>query len=251
MNIKKIILGVAILAAAGLLAMLLKGGFTDKGLENVSLTEEGSRFTIAVSYPVFSGLPESVGVNTAIKTLVDDSIAEFKKQVIETDQFIGQEEDASPALTAGKSSLHMSYKSVLTNDKIVSGYFIVSNYAARAAHPNNYTIVFNYNLLTRTMIARSEIISDANLGALAEVVRPLLLGQIYERVNKDIAYEEGTLIGSGLDPKEENWSRFTITKDGPQFHFDPYQVGPYALGGFIVLVPWDQLEGIASYSFRE
>ncbi len=40
----------------------------------------------------------------------------------------------------------------------------------------------------------------------------------------------------------EFWKRFTFSKDGLRFYFDPYAVGPYADGSFVVLVKWSEVK---------
>jgi hypothetical protein len=53
------------------------------------------------------------------------------------------------------------------------------------------------------------------------------------------------VFADGALPKPENYARWSITKKGLLFTFDPYQVGPYAAGAQYVIVPYTALKSIA------
>lgn len=60
----------------------------------------------------------------------------------------------------------------------------------------------------------------------------------------EIFEPEDEWLGQGTAPVPENYEALLPRPDGLQVTFQQYQVGPYAIGAFDVLVPWERLDGL-------
>lgn len=190
--------------------------------------DEEPKYTIEVDYPE---LPEAEEMNTKIKDLAQSKIDTFKENLNEW---------GSPEFGGDfSSSLWLWYKPMLLSDKLISVKFFMSDYFAGAAHPNNYTFSFNYDLEKKAEIEMADLFSvaqDEYLSLLDPIVRQKL----------EEIFEEREIMGFLEDDKAviNEETTVNLTRDGLLFSFDPYQVAAYAAGSFEVLVSYQEIEEI-------
>ena len=197
------------------------------------------RFTIDVEYPQIEGSDnENVKqFNQQISSLVIKAVNEWKQgagaQAGEEDTMPEAEDDAYDS----------GYNIEFANDDIVSVIIDTSIYEHGAAHPNSASETFNYDLKSGKPIKLSDVFKPG-----AQYIKKLseyCIADLKKQARQDNP-EEPMLnddeIETGAAPEAENYSRWNITKKGLLITFDAYQVGPYAAGPQMVLVPYSALK---------
>ncbi len=107
------------------------------------------------------------------------------------------------------------------------------------AHTNYWASLATFDLERGELASLDELLVDDARAALDRA------GEAAFRRAREIAadrsleeegfwFEEGFHVG-------ENWA---VVADGLEFHFDPYEVGSYALGSSDFVIPWAELDGI-------
>lgn len=207
----------------------LQVGFTEEekpsALKAVTKTisEENRENTVSISYPEISGIDIGSAklVNSSISKKISFMISEFKNGSRGAMSYEGSE----------KSSLSLEYSINTPTHGVLSILFYVSEYMSGAAHPNTFVVALNYDLVSGKEVSLKNIFKGREdyLVLARDLVRPALLEKI-----KDGNYDKDWVM-DGTEANEENYSVFSIRQDSLVILFNPYQVGPYALG--IVEVP--------------
>lgn len=138
-----------------------------------------------------------------------------------------------------------SYTPIRTDDSIVSIKFNIYAYGEGAAHPNQYTSVFNYSVKQNKRLELENIFKPESdyLYRLSELSFPLVLKALTQKGYED---DEGTksFVRYGTSPDKFNFQNILIGDNQIIVVFDPYQVGPYSAGKTEVVIPVDELFSI-------
>ncbi|MBU6374229.1 MAG: DUF3298 domain-containing protein [Alphaproteobacteria bacterium] len=129
------------------------------------------------------------------------------------------------------------YKITFASPKLVSVQFLTSDYSLGAAHPNN-----GMTAVTVLMDEGREITAE-------DIFKPGSGWELY-LTRRSMRGLTKTFAEFGAGPPEltdvrdtatkaHNW---TVTDDGLVVLFPPYSVGPFALGGQEVKIPWKDLQ---------
>ncbi len=174
--------------------------------------------------------------SAVIHTFVTDRINEFEGAA--------KEEEDRTELTGPESSLMIRYTPLLVSPTIISIRFDVSEYWSGAAHPNSQTMVFNYDLESRTILATEGLFASTSeaLPAIALLAKTSLHEQFAD-ISDDEFREQ---VFAGIVPTLENFRSIAITKEGLTVIFDPYQVAAYARGTQEVRIPIKQVEQLVT-----
>lgn len=196
-----------------------------EGIDRNLLVETGPQYAINVQAPV----TRSARVNGDVQDLINDEIKTFI-------------ENASEPSNAefGDSQLIIEYETHRWDDTRTTFVFEVYYYMAGAAHGNSHAITRTYNLTTGDVIRLSDLFKPGSdyLDRLSQLSRrELSKGQLGEMYDQDWV-EEGTA------PLAENFERFVPTPSGLMIIFDPYQIGPWAIGEQRVTIPWADLSDV-------
>jgi hypothetical protein len=109
-----------------------------------------------------------------------------------------------------------------------------------SAHPSSYEVALNFDINTGKIL----ILDDVLVGDYLTVISKYCKDVLGERFAADYdQYEES--FGSGSNPEPENYENFLITPGGLIIVFDQYQVAAGVAGKQEVLIPWNQLTGVA------
>lgn len=203
--------------------------------------DKEKRLSIKFEYPEFKDIKNADVINKNIRTTVDNSITEFKKQTEETD-FSNLPKEFINAKIA-------EYEISLQTDKVLSILIINSDMYAGAAHPNNYNTTLNYNLDSGLELKITDLFKSGSsfLEDLSKLAKVDLQNQ-YKKVGLE---NTGEMIAEGASPKLENFSKFTLAKDFLNIIFDPYQVGPYAAGTRVVRIPYSEIRDKLDLEFKK
>lgn len=199
------------------------------------------RFTIDAEYPQVEGA-NTEGVkkfNQEISSLVLKGVDEWK-------QGAGAKEgEEDPVPEAEEDSYDLGYNIELANDNIISVIVNTSIYEHGAAHPNSASETFNFDLKSGKPIKLPDVFKPG-----AQYIRTLsdyCIADLKKQARKDNPDEpmlNDDEIETGAAPEVENYSSWNITKKGLLITFDAYQVGPYAAGPQMVLVPYSALKDV-------
>lgn len=203
-------------------------------------TIKAKRLEMSAVYPQLTGAPNAAGFNRLVKTRVANEIAAFKKQIMTMSA-----EDLRMMPAEMNNYIDIGYDVEYADDDFISVNFVRSEFTG-GAHPNYNFLTVNYDLKNNRELKLAELFKS---GA-------KYLGTISAYATKDLRNrkdaESGESYGLAQDvfadgalPKPENYARWSITKKGLLFTFDPYQVGPYAAGAQYVIVPFAALKSIA------
>jgi hypothetical protein len=203
----------------------------DLAVSEAKIEEEAEFYVIDVTYPVISGADK---LNQEIEDNVQGSIDFFKIEVEENMPYFEEMEGEF-----GKSSLYVTYEIHTLNPKLASIQFGNSDYTAGAAHPAFYTSVLNYDIKENKEIEISDLfIEDSDY---LTILSDSIIQKLSEQMLADFEYADTDWIESGAAPEEIDYAAFVFDADGLFFTFDPYIVGPYAIGPQNVTVPYDEI----------
>lgn len=212
----------------------LGGGLT---LISREIKEENRqrRFRIEAKYPQIIGStsPRIRRFNAQARTLVMNEVARFRKN-------LPSNPDKSFDPETG-SYIEVGYEVITGNNRLVSLEVETSQYFSGAAHPNSHSNVINFDLRTGRSIRLAELFRPGSkyLAALSKYVIAQLKKELGE-------FGDSDWISRGAAPTASNFSKWTIAKDGLRIRFDPYEVGPYAAGPQVVVVPFSTLKSVAA-----
>lgn len=214
-------------------------GDVDLVSKQIKESNKKLNYEIAAQYPQLTGgnNPNLEKFNQAARGAVTRKVAGFKKDMAPEE---GENtEETRPADSMG-SDLTISYTVALAQDDLVSIDFEVSSYFQGAAHPNSYSDTLNYDLKNAKVLKLADLFKPGAkyLQAIATYCIADLKKQATE---KGLQPEE---IEKGAAAKPDNYLSWTLTKRGLGIGFDPYQVGPYAVGPQYVLVPYSDLKDL-------
>ena len=238
---KKFLIGIVVVALLGGLSFWYQKSI-DKPAENLKPTvttetikEDNKELGIGVDaeYPKISGLIQNdVGdiINENIKREVGLTINGFKEQT--------SEKTASSSKDFG-GTINIRYVATTSRGQILNVKLNGSEYNNGAAHPNNYSLTYNYDLKTGNDIKLADIFKDSSY---LKIISDYSILDLKKQL-KDTGVTDNE-INDGASPKSENYNFYLIADGGLKIIFNPYQVGPYALGEQEVLVPYGQIKNL-------
>jgi hypothetical protein len=194
------------------------------------LSETGTKpvYKINIHYPEIAGA-DSAGpkaFNQETQKMAQDFLASYQKEF--------QQVASVPGDAGTYSSMDLNYTVTHGEQGLLSIQFTLSFYYAGAAHPNMGRTGLNFDLIHAQKIELAQLFQPGSdyLKAIADYCTADLKKQ------NRLEFPEGAL------PKTENYQSWNITKEGLLISFDPYQVGPYAMGPSQVIIPYATLKGI-------
>lgn len=194
-------------------------------VQTIKEEQDSNQYSAAIAYPHIAGLTKirtQETVNTKIKELIVATTIRFKHDV--------QKMQSDNARGEYKNSLDITYQIIQANDHIISIAFTISEYMSGAAHPNSYTIPFNYSLSTNRELTFTKIFKEP-----ARVIPIISEYATKELLEKYPDFQD--FIQEGAAPRADNFQKFVLTQDDLVIIFDPYQVGPYAAGVIKIAAP--------------
>lgn len=218
--------------------------FEMKTFEKVYNGKNGNKdslFVFKITYPEFTGkdgfvisatkMNENVSNLTMGQKEGEGLMEQFNSMV----SFISEEEDS--AWFFGNWSFTTQITPVMISDEIMAFYFSHDEYMG-GAHPNYFMGALNFLVKTGEEITFDQIFIP---GAKDELNR---LGEVIVRKEREIPANQ-TLTDYGYwfeNDKFELNENFSISQDAITFTFNPYEVGPYALGPTDIKFPWSSIK---------
>ncbi|MEG2348820.1 MAG: DUF3298 domain-containing protein [Clostridia bacterium] len=183
----------------------------------LTIKENSDKYDIEVFYPE----TKYEQLNKIIKDKIDTYISDFKKEANEN---------------IVKSTLIIKFDSYEYKEYVSYLFRNVVDFGG--AHPNTYSSSVNFDTKKLKEITIKDLIQKNKkfLLFLSEFAFDNL-----KNVKDMIKGNDFTMLKDGTLPKQENFQNFVFDKDGIKFFFDRYQVAPYYLGEFNVIVPYDKV----------
>jgi len=207
------------------------------------LESDGKREIIA-KYPYFEHQDSEdifYAANNTIKNdYIDFWINDFRDITDEAFEYMRED-------TPGPLGLDINYSIEYMDNRCVSILLYSFSYTG-GAHPNTFSSSYNYDIEKRKDILLYDLFAEGYnyLGFLSSYCYEDIKNK-YTEIDVDPADMEDWII-DGTDPsKPDNFRDFNLTADSLMITFDPYEVGPYAMGAFIVFVPYAEFKGNILY----
>jgi hypothetical protein len=179
-----------------------------------------------------------------------EQVAAFKKN----GNFAGLTHDdvQMMGLDQRKEALSSEYK-MYTGARTATYTFLIYE-DTLGAHPNGYYQTFTFDTKTGAELSLADIFlpSIPYLERVSNRVRTDLPG-IIDKMSSDggnSTFTDTDSIKMGTQPVKENFSNFYISGKNLVFVFEPYQVGPYALGTVEDPIPLAQLADSLKIEYR-
>jgi hypothetical protein len=203
------------------------------------------RYEIAAEYPQLTGSvdPNFEKFNQSVRSLITKKVSGFKQEVTPSAEDEPTPDSANgPADESMGSDISIGYTVALAKDDLISIELTVSNYSAGAAHPNSYTEVVNFDLKNGRLLKLADLFMSKS--KYLPTISTYCIQALKKQAQGADAMLDDDWIQKGAAPELTNYDNWTITKKGLGITFDPYQVGPYAVGPQHVLIPYSALKEI-------
>ena len=220
--------------------MIYFAGATQIVAVPVNETIKAKRLEMSAVYPQLAGAANAAGFNRLVKTRVANEIAAFKKQMMTMSA-----EDLRMMPAGMNNYIDIGYDIEYADDDFISVNFVRSEFTG-GAHPNYNFLTVNYDLKNNRELKLAELFKPGAkyLGTISAYATKDLRNRTFPDSSENLGLAQDVFADGAL-PKPENYARWSITKKGLLFTFDPYQVGPFAAGAQYVIVPYAALKSIA------
>ncbi|MCX6738271.1 MAG: DUF3298 domain-containing protein [Candidatus Parcubacteria bacterium] len=199
------------------------------GTESQEIKKDAPSYSENVSYPKIVNLKDADKQDKTNK-----AIEEFATGIVST--FEDQLQKSEPS-NSSKNSLLAQYLVSFVGESLISVSFSVSEDLG-GAQPNNYITTFNYNIIESTEIQLGDVFKKGvdYTKIIGDICKEKLLAQFGSDESLKAWIEEGT------KPKTGSFVNFTITGKSLVIYFNPYEVGPYAMGIQTVEIDFTDLQ---------
>ncbi len=186
------------------------------------------QYTLMVHYPQFdgAGTPQLQAFNQFSEQKARDLLNTYQTQLAN--------QPGTPDPNFYPSFMEATYQVTNGTDGLLSILYTVADYWSGAAHPNQYARVLNFNLIVGQEIALADLFLPGSN----------FLQVISDYCVADLKNQDRLMFEAGALPTTDNYQNWNITPQGLLISFDPYQVGPYAMGPSSVTIPYTDLKQI-------
>lgn len=195
---------------------------------------------VDLPYEIHASIPQVRGgagddrvqkINQQLEAKVNVILDDFKKRATEL-----------ATKDTPRSELTLDYDLTAFNAKLMSLNLTIYENIGGAAHPNTFLQGFTYDFIhDRQITSLADVFRNDTdyLSRLSTLSRDDLKSQFAKMgIEPDAAFDEGT------SPKAENFQNFILTVRGVRIIFNPYQIAPYAAGGFRVDIATQTIKDI-------
>ncbi|SEG65978.1 Protein of unknown function [Bryocella elongata] len=164
---------------------------------------------------------------------------------------LAQDDDKKPPVDfasydCGGGTIDIDYDLLAANQHMIDVSFSVATYGYGAAHPQESRVSLLWWLEQRRLVQVQDVLSNDN-AARAKVVT-LLVSRLKARI-QDSGADDKSLNGSTTDELAST-SEWTLSNSGLMITFNPYEVGPWALGAPTVCASWADLKPAMNPALR-
>jgi hypothetical protein len=214
------------------------GGDADVVTKEIKENNKKLVYEITAQYPQLTGggNPNFEKFNQTVRGSILKKVSEFKK-----DMTPDPDREPPPENSMG-SNLDVGYTIALAQDDLVSVTLWVSTYFQGAAHPNSYSDIVNYDLKNGKLLKLGDLFKPG--AKYVQAISTYCIADLKKQSKQKNGMLDDTSINSGAGPSAKNYQSWTITKKGLGINFNAYQVGSYAAGAQLVIVPYSAIKDL-------
>ena len=175
----------------------------------------------------------SLSPRAAVDTYIRDMSSEYTIQ----DQY--SQEMSQEDLNELKSDLRLSTKVDYIDSLVISVRKDLAEYYAGAVHGNYGTGFYNIDHRTKTLLRESDYFVEDYAAQLTKILQRRLLIGYKVKTLEELEEKEG-ISAVDLTPNDN----CSIGPKGLTYIYNPYEIGPYALGQVTIFVPYEDLQPI-------
>lgn len=175
----------------------------------------------------------SLSPRAAVDTYIRDMSSEYTIQ----DQY--SQEMSQEDLNELKSDLRLSTKIGYIDSLVISVHKDLAEYYAGAVHGNYGTGFYNIDRRTKTLLRESDYFVEDYAAQLTKILQRRLLIGYKVKTLEELEEKEG-ISAVDLTPNDN----CSIGPKGLTYIYNPYEIGPYALGQVTIFVPYEDLQPI-------
>ena len=201
-------------------------------INNYNDSKEDSSIWISIDYPEILGIEDS-SIERKVNQFLED---EFKQSISWYEELKADSSLLSDYQTEMQFSFETGFQVEYNSKEFVS--IVMSHYQfTGGAHGNYFALGYNINMEDGSIITLKDILNDGSLDLLTYECEETLLGK----------YEANSLLEAGLFENEIVLSEdqdFYIIPGALVLQFDPYEIGPWAMGEITAEIPFDKIADI-------
>ncbi len=206
---------------------------TNKSLSDASAS---IGYEIKASYPEVSGLGNQTTqetINAGIRSLVDKQVNAFKT-ALNTNQPTTE--------VPGISELVITDKVSSANNNVVSVWFKILDSQPGMAHPNNYNLVYNYDVQAGKELQLADLFTPGSnyVETLSKIAKKNLEAKPELKTIEGLSF----FVNEGAGPKAENFQLFNLNNKSLILIFNPGTVAPEFASTQTVEIPLSELKDI-------
>jgi hypothetical protein len=203
---------------------------TEKVFESKDITP---KYIIDIEFPKIEGLHERSEreLNAILEGFIFNKIHDFRGH------YAGTSKDEW--LSHYTSELTAVFEVSLLTDELISLKFDFSEYGAGAAHSQQWSVSFNYQLQPVIPIELYKLFQPDILPHHLAIISGYCTGELERQASVE---DEGEIWKDGVAPNSDNFQVFNISENSLIFTFVPYQVGCYAWGTRLVEIPFASIK---------
>lgn len=207
--------------------------------EEIQLKSERLRYDVGITFPQIIG-----SENLQIRKLNQ----RMKQLAIDQYQWLlsPSKEDLHYYRTGNHpeafNSLYMDYRVVLATDSVLSIYFDAYSYGIGAAHPVQYSLVMNYDLVS------GKELKLARLFKRDSKYLEFISRYCSDKVSREIP--PVALFAEALAPIDANFESWNFTSNGIRFNFDECKLSGCAAGEHTVEIPYAEMKTILNSEMK-
>ncbi|HEX7651650.1 MAG TPA: RsiV family protein [Candidatus Paceibacterota bacterium] len=223
-----------------------------------TITDHEQYYTVDAVYPgttPLAGLPDSADVNAValMKQWELDTIAQFKTDsgvanlTPEDIQMQGLGQDGR------KYALGITYQGSVGARTVTYVYQVFED--TLGAHPNGFYHTFTFDTQTGQNLALKDLFYAnapylARLSDRAKTDMPAIIAKAENVDVSEVDMSPTGMLMSGITPTEDNFANFAIDGTDLVIIFQPYQIGPWALGTQTDRIPLADLKDILKPDYQ-
>lgn len=199
---------------------------------NYSNSKSDSTAWINIDYPHIINTENSVAT-TKINAILEE---EFKQSISWYDEIVSDTTLFFDSTYIMQYSFETGYQVYYNTNNFVS--IVLNHYQyTGGAHGNYFALGFNINLTDATSLTLTDVIQEGKLDLLAYECEEAIL----EKYQANSLFEAGLFENEVVIPEDQD---FYIIPGALVLQFDPYEIGPYAMGEITVEIPFEKIGDI-------
>jgi len=196
---------------------------------NYSKSSADSIVTINIEYPQINGI-ESDTVETKINSFLEE---EFKQSIPWYEEILSDSAEYQDYPYELGYSFETGFQVQFNSQKFIS--IVLNHYQfTGGAHGNYFALGYNISTDEAKVLTLKDIIREDSFELLTYECEQAIL----ETYEANSLIEAGTFENELVIPEDQD---FYITPTALVIQFDPYEIGPYAMGEIVAEIPFEKI----------